>query len=63
MPAAAPAGTGRFARDPAEYATATGVRLQVVDGAAPTASALTCPRPQVPQDGGRARLIISSPLF
>jgi transposase len=31
-PAAVPAGTGRFARDPAEYATATGVRLQVVDG-------------------------------
>jgi hypothetical protein len=31
-PAAAPAGTGRFARDPAEYATATGVRLKVVDG-------------------------------
>ena len=30
--AAAPAGTGRFARDPAEYATATGIRLQVVDG-------------------------------
>ena len=30
-PAAVPAG-GRFARDPAEYATATGVRLQVVDG-------------------------------
>ena len=30
--AAATAGAGRFARDPAEYATATGVRLQVVDG-------------------------------
>jgi hypothetical protein len=33
--AAAPAaagGGGRFARDAAEYATATGVRLQVVDG-------------------------------
>jgi len=30
--APAPAGTGRFARDPAEYATATGIRLQVVDG-------------------------------
>ena len=30
VPAAVPA--GRFARDPAEYATATGVRLQVVDG-------------------------------
>jgi Integrase core domain len=30
--AALPAGAGRFARDPAEYATATGVRLQVVDG-------------------------------
>ncbi|MGH3236833.1 MAG: IS21 family transposase [Streptosporangiaceae bacterium] len=28
----APAGTGRFARDPAEYATATGMRLQVIDG-------------------------------
>ena len=32
VPAGVPAGTGRFARDPAEYATATGVRLQVVDG-------------------------------
>jgi hypothetical protein len=31
-PAAVPARAGRFARDPAEYATATGVRLQVVDG-------------------------------
>jgi hypothetical protein len=30
--AAVAAGTGRFARDPAEYATATGIRLQVVDG-------------------------------
>jgi len=30
--AAAGAGPGRFARDAAEYATATGVRLQVVDG-------------------------------
>jgi hypothetical protein len=29
---AVPAGAGRFARDPAEYATATGVRLQIVDG-------------------------------
>ncbi len=29
---AAGAGPGRFARDAAEYATATGVRLQVVDG-------------------------------
>ena len=35
MPAAVPAGAGRFARDPAEYATATGVRLQVVDGGSP----------------------------
>ena len=30
--AAAHAGAGRFARDAAEYATATGIRLQVVDG-------------------------------
>jgi Mu transposase, C-terminal domain len=30
--AAVSGGAGRFARDPAEYATATGVRLQVVDG-------------------------------
>ncbi|MGH3124082.1 MAG: IS21 family transposase, partial [Streptosporangiaceae bacterium] len=30
--AAASAGAGRFARDPAEYATATGMRLQVIDG-------------------------------
>src|SRR5260370_31791735 len=29
--AAAPAGTGRFARDPAEYSTATGIRLHAVD--------------------------------
>ena len=40
--AAAPAGTGRFARDPAEYATATGVRLQVLDGGSDPA-ALTLP--------------------
>ena len=32
VPAAVPAGAGRFARDPAEYATATGVRLKVMDG-------------------------------
>jgi len=32
LPAAAGAGPGRFARDAAEYATATGVRLQVLDG-------------------------------
>jgi hypothetical protein len=32
VPATVPAGAGRFARDPAEYATATGVRLHVVDG-------------------------------
>ena len=31
-PAVIPAGGGRFARDAAEYATATGVRLRVVDG-------------------------------
>lgn len=36
-PAAVPAGAGRFARDAAEYATATGVRLQVVDGGDPAA--------------------------
>ena len=30
--AAVAGGGGRFARDAAEYATATGVRLQVVDG-------------------------------
>ena len=33
--AAVPAGAGRFARDPAGYATATGVRLQVMDGGRP----------------------------
>jgi hypothetical protein len=32
LAAAAGAGPGRFARDAAEYATATGVRLQVLDG-------------------------------
>ena len=32
LPAAAGAGPGRFARDAAEYATATGVRLQVLAG-------------------------------
>ena len=39
--AAAPAaagGGGRFARDAAEYATATGVRLQVLDGGSDPAS-------------------------
>ena len=35
--AAAGAGPGRFARDAAEYATATGVQLQVVDGGGPAA--------------------------
>ena len=35
LAAAAGAGPGRFARDAAEYATATGVRLQVVDGGDP----------------------------
>ena len=35
--AAASAGPARFARDAAEYATATGVRLQVVDGGDPAA--------------------------
>src|SRR5580693_5965563 len=34
-PAAVTGGGGRFARDAAEYATATGVRLQVVDGGDP----------------------------
>ena len=32
LAAAAGAGPGRFARDAAEYATATGIRLQVLDG-------------------------------
>ncbi len=32
LAAGAGAGPGRFARDAAEYATATGIRLQVVDG-------------------------------
>ena len=35
LAAAAGAGPGRFARDAAEYATTTGVRLQVVDGGDP----------------------------
>jgi hypothetical protein len=35
LAAAAGAGPGRFARDAAEYATATGVRLQVLDGGDP----------------------------
>ena len=35
LAAAAGGGPGRFARDAAEYATATGVRLQVVDGRRP----------------------------
>src|SRR5204862_7570158 len=52
--AAAPAGTGRFARDPAEYATATGIPLQVVDGG-------SRPRPAAAADPGpQARLTISS---
>jgi hypothetical protein len=39
LAAAARAGPGRFARDAAEYATATGIRLQVLDGGASTADA------------------------
>jgi hypothetical protein len=35
LAAAAGAGRGRFARDPAEYATATGVRLRVIPGGDP----------------------------
>ena len=35
----ASAGPGRFARDAAEYATATGIRLQVLDGGSDTAGA------------------------
>jgi hypothetical protein len=37
--AAAGAGPGRFARDAAEYATATGIPLQVLDGGSDTAGA------------------------
>jgi hypothetical protein len=37
--AAAAGGPGRFARDAAEYATATGIRLQVLDGGSDTAGA------------------------
>ena len=64
LPARGAAGTGRFARDPAEYATATGVRLQVVDGGS-DAARLTCPPPQIPPPGAAAcaRLIISVPGF
>ena len=39
LAAAASAGPGRFARDAAEYATATGIRLQVLDGGSDTADA------------------------
>ena len=39
LAAAAGAGPGRFARDAAEYATATGIRLQVLDGGSDTAGA------------------------
>ena len=39
LTAAAGAGPGRFARDAAEYATATGIRLQVLDGGSGTADA------------------------
>ena len=37
LAAVAGAGPGRFARDPAEYATATGIPLQVLDGGSDTA--------------------------
>ena len=39
LAAAAGAGPGRFARDAAEYATATGIPLQVLDGGSDTAGA------------------------
>ena len=39
LAAAADGGRGRFARDAAEYATATGIRLQVVPGGDPATAA------------------------
>ena len=39
LAAAGSPGPGRFARDAAEYATATGIRLQVLDGGSDTAGA------------------------
>ena len=39
LAAAASGGRGRFARDAAEYATATGVRLQVLPGGGPATAA------------------------
>ena len=39
LAAVAGAGPGRFARDAAEYATATGIPLQVLDGGSDTAGA------------------------
>ena len=69
---AAGAGPGRFARDAAEYATATGVRLQVLDGGSdnPRAAAGPDRSRQLPaagkrttRRGGGTRLIIPPRIF
>ena len=67
LAAAAGAGPGRFARDAAEYATATGIRLQVLDGGSDPADAGSGPAPWPAERGRKARRpprpVISSPRF
>ena len=70
LAAATGAGPGRFARDAAEYATATGIRLQVLDGGSDPPT----PGPDLPLGPARGRKstpparraprpVISSPDF
>jgi len=46
LPAAAGSPTARFARDPAEYATAARAPLTLIRGGARTATASTTPKPE-----------------
>ena len=46
LPAAAGSPTARFARDPAEYATAARAQLTLIRGGAKTATASTTPKPE-----------------
>jgi len=46
LPAAAGSPTARFARDPAEYATAARAQLTLIRGGASTATASTTPKPE-----------------
>ena len=63
LAAAASAGPGRFARDAAEYATATGVRLQVVDGGSDPPAAAGPDLPAAAAAAGSARRPARAPVI